>query len=275
MKEINLNNTELRSILTEIENLTGVKLSFYAFGFIKRRTELFMQKNQITSEKEFIYRLHTSNFLAELFKNELYISTSELFRDAEMWNYLADSILTGYRQDQEIKIALPHCTGPEELYSLISTLDKHEKKLTVSIYVSLVSETLKEVMENGQFTEKEFTASVKNIDILNFVRNPEDIFKKKEQHRIVKHHWTGKINYDTKGIFDYPYIDEFDLIICRNQLIYYTKEAQSKAYKMLTKALKKGKWLILGEKERPDESNSSYYKQVYKTLSIYKRKSYT
>jgi len=270
-----LNNTELRSILTEIENHTGMNLSKYAVSFIKRRTELFMQKNQIASEKEFNYRLHTSNFLAESFKDELHISTSELFRDAEMWNYLADSIFSGYKPDQEIKIALPNSTGPEDLYSLIATLDKNEKKLNVGIYVSLVSETLKELMEKGQFTEKEFTSSVKNIEILNFVNNPEDIFKKKEQHRVVKHRWTGKINYDTNGVFDYPYIDEFDLIICRNQLIYYTKEAQSKAYKMFTKALKKGKWLILGEKERPDESNSGYYKQVHKTLSIYKRKSYT
>jgi chemotaxis protein methyltransferase CheR len=273
-KEMNLNTTELKNIWIEVENQTGIDYSQYAFSFMKRRTEIFMEKNQLFSDKEFIYRISTSKVMANSFKEEVFIPGMELFRDPEMWNYFTGTILPSFKNNDEIKIALPYITGPEELYSLLYTIGNHEKKLNVVIYVSITSERIKTAIEKGLFDEKQFNASVKNIELLNYARNSEDIFKRKDNVYQVKHNFKGSINYDAFSLFEYPYIDEFDIVICRNAMIFLNKELQAKAFKLIIKSIKKGKWLILGEKEKLDELHSNHFKQVQKALSIYKRKSF-
>jgi chemotaxis protein methyltransferase CheR len=269
-----LNTTELKNIWIEVENQTGIDYSQYAFSFMKRRTEMFMEKNQLFSDKEFIYRINTSKVLANAFKEELIIPGMELFRDPEMWNYFAGTILPSFKNNDEIKIALPYTTGTEELYSLMYIIGNHEKNLNVVIYASITSERIKTAIEKGLFDEKQFNASVKNIELLNFARNSEDIFKRKDNVYQVKHNFKGSINYDAFSLFEYPYIDEFDIVICRNAMIFLNKELQAKAFKLITKSIKKGKWLIIGEKEKLDELHSNHFKQVQKALSIYKRKSF-
>ncbi len=274
MKEIILNTAELKSILSEIERLTGNQMSCFAFSFIKRRTELYMNKNQIISEAEMIYRLNASKAFIRSYMDELIIPVSELFRDSEMWNYFADNFNAFVKSEKDVKIALPHCTGPEDLYSLLIILNKIGTADKVSLYVSLANTNLKPLFDKVIFTEKQLTASLNNIQFIKCINNPDDIFKKKEAQVTIKLNFENNILFDSNSLFNYPYIDEFDVIVCRNQLIYYTKEYQLKAQKMLTKALKKGKWLILGEKENIDHSLTGNFKPVHKTISIYKRKSY-
>jgi chemotaxis protein methyltransferase CheR len=271
---MNLTNAELKNILNEVKNHTGIDYYQYAFSFIKRRTEVFMEKNQLFSDTEFIYRINNSKGIATNFKEDVHVTQTELFRDPEMWNYLTGSILPSFKTNEEIKIALPHTTGPEELYSLLYAIGDHEKKWNVFIYVSLASEKCKSIIEKGSFDEKHFKASVKNIEFLNFSRNSEDVFKKKDNVYHLKHLYKGNILYDEFTLFEYPYPDEFDIVIFRNQMIYLNKELQVKAFKMIAKSIKKGKWLILGEREKLDDAYSNNFKQVNKSMSIYKRKSF-
>jgi chemotaxis protein methyltransferase CheR len=274
MKEIILNTAEIKAILSEIERLSGFQMSCYAMSFIKRRTELFMAKNQIDSDTEMIYRLNTTKSFIRSFLEEMIIPGTELFRDSEMWNFFAENLNALIKSEKEVKIALPHATGPEDLYSLLIILNKIESADKVTVYVSLADSNLKHLFETVKFSEKQWKASLNNIQFIKCIHNPDEIFKKKDTQVTVKLNFENNILYDSYTLFNYPYIDEFDVIICRNQMIYYTKECQLKALKMLTKALKKGKWLILGEKEKIDGTLIGNFKPVHKSISIYKRKSY-
>jgi chemotaxis methyl-accepting protein methylase len=273
MTELNLNTSALNKILNEINNHTGINFLEYSYGFIKRRTELFMIKNQIANESEFLYRVNKTAGFSEIFKDEVFLPPTELFRDPDIFNYLNNNIIPSLKVENEIKISLPYTTGSEELYSLLYTLSKNEKQYNISIYVSVVSEKLKPILEKGEFNEKQYNASLKNIELLKFASNPEDIFRRKEKTFTVKHNFSGNIIYDFHNLFHHNYIDEFDIVICRNCLIYFGKALQNKVVKTFSKSLKKGRWIILGEKENCEVIDNNY-KQVVKSLSIYKRKSY-
>ena len=273
MSEINLKMPELKNMLKEVHCITSINFSQYAFSFLKRRTEVFMQANKIDSDSDFIYKINKSPGIAGMFLEAIFVPDSEFFRDAEMWNYLLEKLLVKYNENKELKIHLPYSTSGEELYSLLYVLNTIKKSQNIEILVSAVTDVHLNRIKKGEFNNYQIKSSVKNIELLNSAKDSDDIFDLNDKYYIVKHNFKGQINYDVCDFFKGRYINEFDIIISRNNLIYFNSELQEKSLKVLTRSLKKGGYLIIGACETLGDNHKKRYKQINKALSIYKKKS--
>ena len=273
MFEINLKIPELRNMLKEVQCITGINYSQYAFSFIKRRTELFMMSNKVISDTDFIYKINKSPGFAGQFLETVFVPNSELFRDPEMWNFLESKLLPKFSGKKNIKILLPYSTGAKELYSLLYILNKNPDKSNIEITVSSVTDVHLKQIKSGKFTDNDIKVSVKNIELLNSARDSDDVFYHKDISYSVKNDFNGQLNFEVCNFFDSKYLSDFDIVICRNSLIYFNTELQEKAIKTITRSLKKGGYLIIGASEIIGETGKRKYKQISKGLSIFKKKS--
>lgn len=273
MIEMNLTKSELTNMLKEVHCITGIDYSQYAFSFIKRRTELFMNSNKVISDTDFIYKINKSPGFAGQFLETVFVPDSELFRDPEMWNFLESKLLPKFSGNKNIKIFLPYSTGAKELYSLLYILNKNIDTSNITITVSSVTDVHLKRMESAKFTDQDIKVSVKNIELLNSANDSDDVFNSKDMSYRIKNDFNGQVNFEVCIFFDGKYLSDFDIVICRNSLIYFNSELQEKAIKTITRSLKKGGYLIIGASEIIGETGKRKYKQISKGLSIFKKKS--
>ncbi|NPA44792.1 MAG: hypothetical protein GXO49_04590 [Chlorobi bacterium] len=274
ISNINLQEPELRHILTEVKNITGFDFSLYSYGFIKRRTEYFMFKNNVFLETELIYRLNNSLNFAGAFVNNVFFQQYELFRDAEAWNYIDEKILPKLLKKSEIKIYFPFSSGTEDIYSFLFLLNRYKNE---NFHIFITGVTDKHILEikKAVFSKNHVKASEKNIGLFNFTLDKDDVFISANENYKVKKEFKGTLHFNTCDFFKNQYLSEFDLVFFRNKMIFFNEELKAKALNFVVRSLKKGAYLILGEKERINTSAEKKIKQLHKGLSIYKRKTFS
>ena len=273
MSDINLKPTELLHILKEVKCITGFDFSEYAYSFIKRRTELLMHANKISSEADLIYRINQSKGFAGQFLETVFVTQSEFFRDSEMWNYIESKILTKLVGKKELNIHLPYSTSGEELFTLLFILSKFDTA-KVKITVTAVTDKHLSFIKKGEFNAGHIKASVKNIELLDSAIDSDDVFTETKKLISVKHNFKGQIIYETCEFLKGEYFSEFDLIFFRNTMLYFNSELKEKMLKKVIRSLNKGAFLFIGEKETIGNESGKKLKQVVKNLSIYKKKTF-
>ena len=190
-----------------------------------------------------------------------------------MWNYLTEKILSKNNGSGKLKIHFPYSTGNEELYSLLFLLDQIKESENIEITVSAVTDVHLNKIKKAEFTQFQVKSSVKNIELLNYATDSDDIFKLNDKSFKAKNNFNGEIKYDICDFFKGKYINEFDIVFCRNNFIYFNSELQDKAMKVIGRSITKGGYLIIGACEALGENHKKKFKQINKPLSIYKKKS--
>ncbi|UII25407.1 methyltransferase domain-containing protein [Fulvivirga maritima] len=122
-----------------------------------------------------------------------------------------------------------------------------DKKLHYSIIASDIST---DVLKTGQMAiYDESRISTVPIDLKRryFLRSK---IKTESKVRLVKN-IRDKVNFSRFNLMDerYPTHESFDIIFCRNVLIYFDKDTQEKVVSKLTQCLKTGGYLFLGHSE--------------------------
>jgi chemotaxis protein methyltransferase CheR len=274
MSAVNLKSSDIKHILKEVKCNTGIDFSEYAFCFIKRRTELFMFENKIISVTDLIYKLNKSPVIAGNFLDTIFIPPSELFRDAEVWNYIEKDILPKLITKKDIKIHFAYATGGEELYSFLYILNNFYSE-NIKICVTAVTEKHLSVIKKGEFSLQHLKASQKNIEILESAVDSDDIFIKNKDVYTIKSNYKGELIFNTCNFFKEVFISEFDIVFFRNSMIYFNNELKDKSLKMVLRSLKKTGILLIGEKELLNEESGKKFKRINKTMSIYKKKTFS
>jgi chemotaxis protein methyltransferase CheR len=164
------------------------------------------------------------------------------------------------KNNKEIKIYCSASSTGEESYSIAMTLLQTQKDLHISTAnISLLStdidtDVLAKAKDGIYLYEPTKNTIPDWIPIQNYFKrrvtqdkpNSFLIKAKDEIKRIMK--------FDTMNLSSshYPFDDnEFDVIFCRNVLIYFTMDDQNSILKKLFKKLKLGGTLYLGHSENP------------------------
>ncbi len=270
MPELKLSVSEVNRVCVEIKNLSEFDFQDYAFSFKMRRIILFMANQKIPDIENLIYRFNQSvNFVSD-FLRFFFIPQTELFRDTELWNYLSVKIFPKLVLKKDVTIHIPYCIGGEEIYSLMFFLGLF-KSTAVTILISHPLSENEGNIKNRTFNQTDLKKCAKNIELLNSVLNPEDIFIGQTNQLKINHYFRGKIKFVKEAVTKQHYVSEFDLVLFRNRLIYYNEDLQNIVLQKISASIKKGGLLVLGEKETLGQLSGKFKKPV-PNLSVYKKR---
>lgn len=229
---------------SDVYNLTKLDLNSYKERQMKRRIDTLISKNNFVSYDEYINAIKSNTKLFNEFLNYLTINVSEFFRNPEQWKLLEKEVLP-YLIDKfgkNLKIWSTACSSGDEPYSLAMVISKFMPLSQIKIYATDLDKQILEKAKVGLYNEKSVAAV------------PEE-FKSKYLRKIGN---TYQVSDDIKKCVEFRqhnllkdnYLDNCDLIVCRNVLIYFTEEAKVEIYKKFNKALNKGGILFIGSTEQ-------------------------
>jgi chemotaxis protein methyltransferase CheR len=195
----------------------------------------------------------------EIVAKRITVNTTELFRDPKMWIDLKRFFLPGLSEKKEINIWHSGCSTGQEVYSMMILLDVMGLLDRSHILATDINSDVLETAEKGTYKYLYNIEYLANFNkVINDGKEKADFipFRKYCHVDPVKDTFQMKSFLFQKPRFnkfdlvnDNHKKEEFDLIICRNVIIYFNNELQERAIRLFHEALKPSGILMLGRHE--------------------------
>lgn len=229
--------------IAQIKRITGIDLSLYKEVQMKRRITSLYEKKGFRSFQDFFKELNKNQNLLNEFLDRLTINVSEFFRNYKRWEILENKILPQIiKNNKRPKIWSAACSTGEEAYTIAMIL-------TGLIPYSDIHILATDIDDNALMRAK---AGVYHKRSLNEVPNHirQRFFKQNEDYYSVISDIKKMVTFKKQNLLADPFDGPYDLIICRNVLIYFTEEAKNQLYQKFSSALKREGILFVGSTEQ-------------------------
>jgi len=237
---------EFEQFARYIYHKTGIDIANYKNQQLKRRVIALMEKENFSNLTDYYTYLHNYPVRLEEFINKITINVSEFFRDKEIFDELKNKIIPMlYKARPSLpyfKIWSAGCANGAEIYSVGIILDELGYLAKSRLIGTDISSYILEKAKKGLFTDIE----AKNINKQRIVI----YFKKKDNFYTIIDKIKSRTNFMYHDLLKDDFEERYDLIICRNVIIYFTEEIKKNIYKRFYNALRKGGILFIGGTER-------------------------
>ncbi|MGY5148562.1 MAG: CheR family methyltransferase [Candidatus Nitrosopumilus sp. bin_68KS] len=260
--------SHIEKIIVEIKKKTGKDIQNFKPVFIERRAQFRMRDLNISDWNEYIKLFSTSNE-AELLYSSFSINVTKFFRDPQIWEKLESETIPSLikkSKSYSFKAWSCGCASGEESNS-ISILLKESSKAQNHNYQVYANDINQNALTRAQ------KAIYRNANLINVKNQLLDKYFEKisEEDYLVKHEITSKIEYENIELMKNSR-KFFDIIFCRNVLIYHDKKSHDSIYKKFAEALKDGGILVLGQDESMIGTNgNNFFKLLYPKERIYQK----
>lgn len=220
----------------------GMNLSAYKSEQLNRRISSLMGRLDISSLEEYRKIIVSDSEQRERFFDFITINVTEFFRNPELFKELEQIIKKSLiHKNESLKIWSAACSIGCEPYSLAIMLDKLSVKNNVKIIATDIDRNALAKAEKGVYTLDEIK-NVKKEDL-------DKYFEKIDDNYCVGKNIKSMVTFRKHDLITEKYEGGFDLIVCRNVVIYFKSDAKMEVYSKLAGALNKGGFLFVGGTE--------------------------
>lgn len=240
-----------------IENfrrLTGVDLEKYKRPQMERRLTALCTKRGFHTFGEYLDAASKDARLMDELLDRMTINVSEFFRNQSRWDALAQLFPTLIRNNR-IKAWSAACSTGQEPYTLMLLLSKYMPISGVSLLATDIDERALRVAKEGIYSEEELAPIEQEL------RNKFFRAVTSTQQQAVDE-VRARIDFRKHNLLEQPFDTDFDLIVCRNVLIYFTDSAKDILYHKFAQALRPGGMLFVGSTEQIFHAETYRLKQI-------------
>ncbi|MCM3784012.1 protein-glutamate O-methyltransferase CheR [Neobacillus mesonae] len=226
-----------------INKLAGIDLNQYKEAQMKRRLTTLRNKHGHNSFASFYEEMKHNKALFLEFLDRMTINVSEFWRNRNRWEVLKDKILLDLASERtKLKVWSAACSTGEEPYTLAMILDMQGMLNQADILATDIDEGALARARQGTYLER----SLREV--------PEPVSRRYFSEDGLQYHIDEKlkqaIRFSQQNLLSDSFEEGFDLIVCRNVMIYFTEEAKHLLYQKFANALRPGGILFVGSTEQ-------------------------
>jgi chemotaxis protein methyltransferase CheR len=253
---------DVQMVIMAFKRYSNYHFEEYSEKSFTRRIEKILIDYKLDIPK-FIDKLKNDKAFLEQSVKDITVNTTELFRDPKIWQSIKYRVLPRYTDQESINIWHAGCSTGQEVYSMMILL--HEMNLIdkANIFASDINDDVLEVAKKGEYKYRfnvdylENYNQVIKMNPYNFDEFNDIPFEKYFDVDKVKDTMKAKAFLKQKPLFrkqdlvkqDNVFYTKFDIILCRNVLIYFNYELQNKTLDFYHSLLFNKGSLILGVHE--------------------------
>ena len=224
------------------KKMTGVDLALYKEAQMKRRLTSLYEKKGYGDFREFALALEKNEALLQETLDRMTINVSEFYRNYKRWEVLEKTILPLLKPAKTLKVWSAACSTGEEPYTLSMILSRQKGLSDYQIIATDIDDKVLAKAKEGVYQERSLQEVPKEIKELYFTQDGNRFAVKDEIKK--------NIRFQKHNLLADAYEKDFDIIVCRNVLIYFTEEAKEKIYHKFSGSLKNNGVLFVGSTEQ-------------------------
>lgn len=260
--EDSIDNEQIKTLLSDVLESYGYDFYGYSHASLKRRITRIYALDNFVSFAEFRYAIKSDKRYFKRFLEEITVNVTEMFRDPSFYKSLRQEVLPTLGTYPFIRIWIAGCSTGEEAYSLAILLKELNLLKKSIIYATDINPA---VLESAKLA----------ICPLNYLKSYSENYREAGGQKDFSSYYTAsyslakfdetlneKMIFSTHNLVSDHSFNEFQLILCRNVLIYFDKELQHKVFGLFDNSLEKLGYLALGSKESLDfwEQRKKYHR---------------
>lgn len=248
-----------QQVKTNIQKILNINLDYYKDEQMRRRLDSWLARSGAENWDAYFARIRQDEVELARFRDFLTINVTEFFRDIERWNYLKSHVLPDLLKalpisrpgGNALRIWSAGCSIGAEPFSLAMMLEEISNgKSHYLLGTDLDRGALAKAKTGGPFTQEE----IQNIT----PGQKSAYFKPGGPPYYVNSKVIQKITFREQNMITDQFENNFDLVVCRNVVIYFTNATKEILYKKFSNSLRPGGVLFVGGTEiipRPQDFN--------------------
>lgn len=256
---------ELAQLVVLLEQATGVAFAGYKSETLLRRIDKRKAQLGLLEPGQYIEYFKQHSHEAHCLEQFLLVSVSDFFRDPEVFHQLKHRLISSPALRFTSPFALPFrvlvagCATGEEAYSLAILFRQPELNLNVDIIAVDLNQDAIQTAKAGRYPLHKLSALPKNW--------LSEYFNVEGDQAEVKDELRQQIQFIQADLFRLALEGRFQLICCRNLMIYLKVEQQEQLLERFHQVMSEGAWLVTGLME----SLSPVGHQLFKTEDHFHR----
>ena len=257
-----LDEKDIRRFQFTIRDHSDYDFTEYSLTCLRRRLTRILLEYEMDLEQIMEAMQSDGQFLDGIVK-KITVHTTELFRDPNMWKKLKQEVLPAYRNRTGVRIWHPGCSTGQEVYSMMMLLEEMEMLDQCQIYASDINPDVLEIAREGTYKYHFNQSYLENFQKVLFSEPEQQVSKLKKQWKKyfhidetrdmirMKDFLRNKPVYKKLDLVKDPnfFLVKFDLIVCRNVIIYFNDDLQNRVFRLFWDNLQEDGTLVLGVHE--------------------------
>lgn len=236
---------DLQYFITTLKSVSRYDFSEYSDKSLKRRLQKILEDDNIDL-MALITHLRNDKAFVEKTVRDITVNTTELFRDPPVWHLLRSRVLPRFKNNKTINIWHAGCSTGQEVYSMMILLHEMGMFEKAKIFASDLNTDVLEAAKLGVYKYRFNLGYLDNFDKvikqnpLNFEEYNDVPYEKYFAIDKMKDTLTMNKFLTEKPIFRKHdlvndgniFFAKFDLILCRNVIIYFNYSLQNKVFEL-------------------------------------------
>ena len=259
--QVEITRKEVLKVINEFRKNYSFDFENYAELSFKRRIEYLLVSHNLSGIEELLAKTSSDELYFRKCVNDITVNTTELFRDPDVWLNLRRNIFNNFKDKTRINIWHAGCSSGEEVYSTLILLNEMNLLDRAKVFGTDINTDILQKARDGIFNKRLNHSCFDNFDKvvkispLNSDNNPHIIYNKYFDRDEITKLYRAKKFLREKATFKYhnlvdgPVFYKFDLIFCRNVIIYFNTELQNEVVSLFHESLFNQGMLLVGMHE--------------------------
>lgn len=238
-----VSDDDFQQFIQKVKQKTGIDLAQYKEAQMKRRITSLREKRGFDQFTTYFEAMINDTTLFNEFLDRMTINVSEFFRNPGRWEVLEKKILPRLiSNNKKLKIWSAACSTGEEPYSMVMLLTRFFPLKEIRVRATDLDSNAIAKAKRGVYVERSLHDAPKDL--------VDTYFTKDGIQHLISSDIKSKVVFEKQNLLADPFDQDYDLIICRNVMIYFTEEAKNILYLKFSKALRPGGVLFVGSTEQ-------------------------
>ncbi|WP_052144617.1 CheR family methyltransferase [Halalkalibacter okhensis] len=265
-----IERTEIKLLLEGIYQTYGYDFRNYAYSSIKRRIWYRAQFEDVKNISEFQAKVLYQPELMKQLLRDFSINVTEMFRDPSFFKAFRTEIVPILRKLPYIRIWHAGCSSGEEVYSMAIVLLEEGLYDRTKIYATDMDEEIIERAKLGKVSLEHMKLYTKNYHQAGGKKEFSEYYSVCDNEVVLHPFLRENVVFAHHNLVTDHSFNEFQMIVCRNVLIYFNKKLTNRVYDLFYDSLSDEGFLGLGSKESLSMYNSAgLFEEVNPVEKIY------
>ncbi|WP_239717117.1 protein-glutamate O-methyltransferase CheR [Paenibacillus sp. 19GGS1-52] len=267
-----LEQIEIELLLNGVHRLYGYDFRNYALPSLKRRIWHHVHAENVNNISALQEKVLHDRACFERFIYSLSIPVTEMFRDPGLFLTFRQKVIPLLRTYPYIRIWHAGCSTGEEVYSMAILL--HEEGLydKARIYATDMNERSLQQAKEGVYDISKMKQYTKNYLEAGGTRAFSEYYTAKYNSVILQPYLRKNIIFAEHNLATDTSFNEFNVILCRNVMIYFNDELRDHVHGLFNESLSRFGVLVLGSKESIHFTGySDSYEPLDRVEKIYRK----
>lgn len=243
MEALLTEDRDFQEFVRKVDQKFGLDLASYKQAQVRRRLTSLRDRMGFLTFSEFFKKMTERPEVKKAFIDQLTINVTEFFRNADRWKFLSERVAPEIlARKRRVKCWSAGCSTGEEPYTIVLSLMDGVGLPNVEVHATDLDPSVLEKAQRARYA----ALSVKEVAADKL----QKYFRAEGREYILAEEIKKRVSFKSHNLLSDSYPTGFELIVCRNVLIYFTEEAKCDIYQKFSRSLHPGGYLFVGGTEQ-------------------------